>query len=626
MSDVLVFIPKHELEFKKNYDDFISFAKNRLTLFAESEFKGQKGWQCDRWSWLTPRGVKKHILFGLGENSAHYKPFKQPYADFAKAYSRYKLSLNPSNSDGWFHGLKWLYRALVEQAQRNGYSNISLLDINNNVINRTEELIKTSGLSEGTKRNLGISLEQILSFIKVMCFKLDLQAWKNPFSQRIKTQNRLDEASLIVELDKCPSDYQMLQVAEAFHRAETPRQRYFTSLAVMLMCQPSRSIELNGLTIHSLQQSEIGRWFLMWHPSKGGTPVRKWIPKLLEEVVQQAFNRLVEISAPAREAAKFAYDNPDRLMIHDKCLNSNELSYDKQLTFDEFADAIGLNKGPARRGEKRGWRWTNSEWINNLLSELNGVPNWRKLIPKDYQLGHDNKLLKRLSSESGRGLDYKSTHPTIKFPTYKDLVNLIHHQYKTQNFPYYGGVPLWECICLLRDSEFNKKKPVRPFSWLLVNYEKISDAFGAYVDGSTSIFEDLNITDEDGSRLRLTTHQFRHWLNTKLMLSGEEDWLIAKWSGRADIKQNKAYDGRTPAQKSRLTKRIGHVGNSQNVMTLEKAGEMLAPFTTEFPPPPMVLHDLALPVSLTSLGIQREGVAQFTGLGYCVHNYAVVVN
>jgi hypothetical protein len=137
-----------------------------------------------------------------------------------------------------------------------------------------------------------------------------------------------------------------------------------------------------------------------------------------------------------------------------------------------------------------------------------------------------------------------------------------------------------------------------------------------------SIFDELGIADEDGTPLRLNSHQFRHWLNTKLKLAGEEDWLIARWSGRADIEQNKAYDGRTQEQKSRLTKRIGHVTLGNEVMTVSQANKLLSPYTAKSPPPPMVLYDLGLPISLKALGVDKEGVAQFTGLGFCVHSYA----
>ena len=98
--------------------------------------------------------------------------------------------------------------------------------------------------------------------------------------------------------------------------------------------------------------------------------------------------------------------------------------------------------------------------------------------------------------------------------------------------------------------------------------------------------------------------------------------MIAKWSGRADIKQNKAYDGRTQEQKTRLTKRIGYVTNGVGVMTVAQATQMLSPYTSGSPPPPMVLFDLGLPISLKALGVDKDGVAQFTGLGFCVHSYA----
>ena len=215
----------------------------------------------------------------------------------------------------------------------------------------------------------------------------------------------------------------------------------------------------------------------------------------------------------------------------------------------------------------------------------------------------------------------------MTFDDFKDPKSrIVDQKYKTKDFPNYGDVKLWDCITLVRENEFHKEFDVKPFSWVMVGHGPVSDAMGSDRPSGEetieSIFDELAITDEDGTRLQLNTHQPRHWLNTKLKLAGEEDWLIAKWSGRADIEQNKAYDGRTQEQKSRLTKRIGHVANGEGVMTVAQANQFLSPYTSESPPPAIVLHDLGLPVSLKSLGINRSGVAQFTGLGYCVHNYA----
>ncbi|MDP5130100.1 MAG: hypothetical protein NWQ54_04415 [Paraglaciecola sp.] len=621
MFNVHIFIPKYKLELKKNYNDFIEFSKNRLTLFSECEYQGQIGWDSNKWSFLTANGQKLSFVFGVSDNPYHFVPYQNPFSDFAKAYVRYNQSLKFHNSCHILSIFPFLYKALSEQANRKKCSIIDIIDINNNVIIRTEELIRVSGFEEQTKHTIGQNLIKIIAFLKRMHFKLDLYNWQNPFTSRDKTSVKLDTKSRKTELDKCPSDFQMLQVAEAFRLAKTPRQRYFTSLFVMLMCQPSRNIELNGLTIHSLQKSEKGRWFLMWYPAKGGDPVRKWIPKLLEEVVQQAFKSMVEISSPARLAAKFAHENPNKFLIHDSCITDPDFPQTIPLTYDQFASALNLKTG-IRNGGRLNWKSMNStEWLNDLVSKLNRVPDWRKLLTREHIISENNDVLRLL--KPGQYILSAPTNISIIFPSYKDLANQVYKQYKTAKFPYLGDNKIWDCISLAREHEFHKTFKVKPFSWLKVTQGMLSDALGANRESyCSSIFDELGITDEDGSPLKITTHQPRHWLNTKLMLSGEEDWLIAKWSGRADIKQNKAYDGRTPAQKSRLTKRIGHVGNSQDVMTLEKASDMLAPYTVESPPPPLVLHDLNLPVSLTSLGVEREGVAQFTGLGYCVHNYA----
>ncbi|MCS0112851.1 hypothetical protein NDJ00_01355 [Vibrio parahaemolyticus] len=616
MSNVLLFTPKHQIDFQKNYDDFIAFAKNDLSLFEDIQFKTpkgiiQNGWECDKWSWKTEKGKKLTIVFGASQNHSKYTPFQPPFSDFAKAYVRYQQSLNKKDSTTWASSLVFLYQALEEHAAHNDKSSVDIMNINNNVIDRVEQKIRSSDLGAGGKRNIGLSFEKVLKFIKEKRFKLDLQDWSNPFPRQSDASIKLDEKSRKEVEDKCPSDYQMLQVADAFHKAKTPRQKYFSSVCVMLMCHPSRNIELNGLAVNSLQRSDKGRWYLMWHPAKGGDPVRKWVPALLEDVVKQAFERLVEISAPARAAAKFAYDNPDLFML----ASDSESAQDKPLTYNQFAKVMGFKTGKSERGVNITWNTygSNVKWLNRLISDLNNVNNWKKDLCQGYTILPNNEIVNRYTG--------KPTGIAIRFPSYRDLRSIIDKKYKTRGFPNYGDMEVWDCITLTRDHEFHKEFAVKPFSWVHLGHGSLSDAIGSD-RGLESIFDELGITDEDGTPLKLNSHQFRHWLNTKLKLAGEADWLIAKWSGRADIKQNKAYDGRTEKQKSRLTQRIGHVTIGSGVMTVAQANQLLEPYTAEAPPPPMVLHDLGLPISLKALGVDRDGVAQFTGLGFCVHNYA----
>ena len=138
------------------------------------------------------------IVFGISHNHSRFIPYEHTYANFAKAYVRYELSLNHKDSKGWASSLQWLYRALVEQAEQNNKSRIDIMDLRNSTINRTEELIRTSDLSLGTKWNLGRSLENVLSFLKEMRFKLDLQDWKSPFPNRSASVGIDGSSALVV--------------------------------------------------------------------------------------------------------------------------------------------------------------------------------------------------------------------------------------------------------------------------------------------------------------------------------------------------------------------------------------------------------------------------------------------
>ena len=165
MSNVLVFSPKYKLDSQKNYTDFISFAKNKLTLFSDNEFESpkgvQKGWDCDKWSWNTKKNKKLTIVFGKSVSHSEYIPFKPPFSDFAKAYVRYQQSLNYKYSTGWASSLVWLYSAMEENAIHNDRTNVDIMDLNNTTINRVEELIKNSKLSAGSKRNVALSFEKV---------------------------------------------------------------------------------------------------------------------------------------------------------------------------------------------------------------------------------------------------------------------------------------------------------------------------------------------------------------------------------------------------------------------------------------------------------------------------------
>ena len=76
-----------------------------------------------------------------------------------------------------------------------------------------------------------------------------------------------------------------------------------------------------------------------------------------------------------------------------------------------------------------------------------------------------------------------------------------------------------------------------------VAYSQIQTAFGANAElNRSSVFARHEYMDNKGLPLSIGTHQFRHFLNTLAQTGGLSQIDIAKWSGRANIHQNAAYD------------------------------------------------------------------------------------
>jgi len=461
-SNVLIFSAKHKLACQKNYNEFIDFSKNKLTLFNDFEFNKKKGWEAIKWSW-TPKLKKQTIVFGISEGNSKYTPYKEPFSDFARAFVRYEMSLRPKKSINFARALDYIYKALEEKAIQNGFfDQVDLMHIDNLVINRANELILNSKNGDGTKRLNCISLAKLVKFIRDMKFKLNLQQYKSPIRRLKDTKIKLDEQSREEEKNKCPSDYQIYQVAEAFHRAETRRQKCFASLCVMLLCQPSRENELSELTINSLQTSDKGRLYLLWFPSKGGDPVRKWVHRLLEDVVKQAFAILSEISRPARAAAKFAYENPGLFWIHDGCITSKDFPLDRPLTYDQFANAMGFKYGNRADGAKIGWTSIRKRsWTDKVINQLNSTVDWRKQLLSNKKSILPNNQIAILGSNS-KGNDWTLCDESIIFPSYKDLRNHVDKSYIDDKFPYLfeSKVHVWDSITIIRNNKSYMKKKV----------------------------------------------------------------------------------------------------------------------------------------------------------------------
>ncbi|MDO1993810.1 integrase, partial [Escherichia coli] len=71
-----------------------------------------------------------------------------------------------------------------------------------------------------------------------------------------------------------------------------------------------------------------------------------------------------------------------------------------------------------------------------------------------------------------------------------------------------------------------------------------------------SIFDRHGYHAVNGEPVKLTSHQARHLLNTIIQRGGLSNLEIAKWSGRADVKQNRTYNHMTEYELVGIAERL----------------------------------------------------------------------
>ena len=399
-----------------------------------------------------------------------------------------------------------------------------------------------------------------------------LPEWVNPWRRGKAKAERTDMESRKWQEERCPSLHQMISIADCFSKAKTKEDQYWSSVLTLLMFAPSRGGELQYLTVDCLHREDSAALAVRWYGEKGFGDTKKWVPKVMRTAVIEAHRRLVEISAPARASAKFAHENPGVFYRHKDCITPPGWSEDKSLSAQEFGHAMNFGESKLslleagaieREGDTRWSVFGSTKWIQKLRE-------------------HGN-------------------------PTYRQLAEFTLAECRNQDWPKLASIdrPVWDSLLLVRDREFHNDFNPRSFSWVQPSVNQINEQLAnrnGLKNPIKTIFQRLEIVDEDGSDIALTSHQLRVWLSTNAERGGMDSWLLAKWAGRARIEDNRHYD--IPAQGER-----------------EKQLRAIVLFTER--PTALEAIKVNLPVSYQDLGLNRLGIADVTEYGMCTHDYAM---
>jgi hypothetical protein len=565
MGEITFFESRPELEARQNLTNFISHCRNNLTLYED-----QGGFTVNKWHF--EKDGRAHAMtfskYREKQDPYNFDPLDEPFLEFAKANVRYYQTIRQVTSIGTnMVVLRLLHDALIEI-----HGEADVLKTDGLVLGKVRELADLRHAGSDRIYRIGQQIELLYDLLRDKAIVPKLPEWRNPWPRGKAKATRTDKESRKWQEERCPSLHQMIALAECFARAVTDEDKYWSSVLTLLMFAPSRGGELFFLTIDCLHFADKGGLGVRWYGEKGFGFTIKWVPEILREAVLEAHRRLVEISSPARAAAKFAHDNPGVFLRHKGCIPPPEFPEDRPLSAVQFGYAMNFGERLTKGAEDRAKR-CDDEMV--------------------WKLFENTKWVKKLRQHGS--------------PTYRDLAQYTLAEYGTTDWPNLRGTdrPIWDALLLIRDREFHDDFEAKAFSWVLPDVNQINAKLAprsGLKNPSKTLFQRFGILDEDGSDIEITSHQLRVWLSTNAERGGMDSWLLAKWAARARIQDNAHYNIPTVAERDDKARQI--MGLTGRPTALEAI-------------------KLNLPVSYEDLGLNRIGIADVTEYGMCTHDYAM---
>ena len=178
-----------------------------------------------------------------------------------------------------------------------------------------------------------------------------------------------------------------------------------------------------------------------------------------------------------------------------------------------------------------------------------------------------------------------------------------------RDYPWFDagkGIKYSNALCALNKNQFHGNRSCLPVELHKPDASFFNNDLSPRASlGSTShqsIFDRYGYRSGDGDRLKLTSHQARHLLNTIAQRGGLSNLELAKWSGRADVKQNRVY-------------------NHMSERELVSLAEQIDPSKALFGPIGEVEKNF--PVTSLEFNALETAAVHVTEFGYCVHDYVM---
>ena len=557
-ADISVFTPKVDVDASANLAAFVAMCRSQLIIFGADLHFDDMAWDVTETVQLKGHGKKRvRIYFSTQETTDDTNPTQmaEPFVSFAKAYVRYMQGMRPTKNPAFRVAA---LRALDASLREGGY--LDTTNVDGDTFNRAAKII-AERLSRTTAYRVGAQLELIAEFMSYHRLTVVPLSWHSFIKRPIDTV-RVGQEFDRRRAEKMPSLAALEALPKAFHVATEPKDVMYASIAAILCSAPDRISEVlllaENCEVHDETSAGNEAYGLRWWPAKGAEPMVKWVIPTMAPVVAEAITRIRRLTEESRRIARWYESNPKKLYLPPELegFRTKDL-----LTMDELRQMLFVDAD---------CNTTPHQWCRT-----NAVP-----------------LMKIGKLVNVRFADVEAVVVTQLPPRFPLL--------SAENRLKYS-----EALIIVRRNELHPRRATYRCAINSVTINQVNAGLGARsMHGVESMFYRLGFAEPDGSPIRVTTHQFRHYLNTLAQAGGMSQLDIAKWSGRIDIRQNETYD---------------HVSADQMVAKIRQSiGDESQMFG------PLAKLPKNIPISRDEFAKLKIPTAHTTDFGFCVHDYTMM--
>lgn len=353
----------------------------------------------------------------------------------------------------------------------------------------------------------------VISLLKLARF-LDVRGICRPLFYSVQTpcpSKAICTASMQEKrLSKLPTTTALEGLADVYNQlAQTPQDRLRIAAVAILVVTGFRVGELLTLPVAcEVEEMRRGRpaYGLRYYKSKAGAPGKlydvRWLTPLQADLAREAIREIRDITEPARQQAKVLEDNDPHIPIPGFAETDRMYARDIQ-------HIMGMPQLSAVHGT-----------ISREQLPRYGKEKKYYFLPSEFEAYLQTRRVKNLwtvAREDG---------------TYQMLSESLFVVFKNFFFPRGGHV------CLLAE-------PIR---------KSQINSFLSSHGLNKSVFERFNIREEDGTFCRMSSHQFRHWLNDVADKGGLPTDVLTRWMGRDNPRDTEAYKHATMGERLRWVK------------------------------------------------------------------------